>query len=73
MIVGCDTKNINRDFWLENLLIRLQLKNHLTRKAEIWTQCGCLGAPGHVTKMLHAENGQKVDDFEAMYLGKYQF
>ena len=32
-----------------------------------------LKAPGIVTKMLHAENGQKVDDFEAMYLAKYQF
>ena len=23
-----------------------------------------LGAPGHVTKMLQAKNGQKVDEFE---------
>ena len=30
------TKNIkNGDFWLENLLIRLYLKNHLTFKAGI--------------------------------------
>ena len=26
------------------------------------------GAPGHVTKILLAENGQKVDDFEPIYL-----
>ena len=31
-----------------------------------------LGAPGHVTKMLQVENGQKVDDFEPIHLGKYQ-
>ena len=32
----------NGDFWLENLLIRLWLQNHLTSKAEIWPQCGSL-------------------------------
>ena len=32
-----------------------------------------LGAPGHMTKMLQAKNGQKVDDFEPIYLGKYRF
>ena len=32
-----------------------------------------LGAPGHVIKMLQTENGQKVDDLEPIYLGKYQF
>ena len=30
-----------------------------------------LEAPGHVTKVLQAENGQKVDDFEPIRLGKY--
>ena len=30
------------DFWLENLLIRLQLKNHLVCEADICTQCGGL-------------------------------
>ena len=30
-----------------------------------------LGAPGHVIKILHAENGQKVDKFEPIYLGNY--
>ena len=25
------------------------------------------GAPGHVTKIFHAENGQKVDKFEPIY------
>ena len=36
-------KNIkNRDFWLENVLICLLLKNHLKCKAEIYTHCGCL-------------------------------
>ena len=29
-----------------------------------------LEAPGHVTKVLRAENKQKVDDFEPNYLGK---
>ena len=28
-----------------------------------------LGASGHVPKMLQAENGQKVDEFEPIYLG----
>ena len=32
-----------------------------------------LGAPGHVTTMLQAENGQKVDDFELIYLRNYRF
>ena len=27
-----------------------------------------LGVPGHVTKILLAKNGQKVDDFESIYL-----
>ena len=27
-----------------------------------------LGAPGYVTKTLQAENGQKVDKFEPIYL-----
>ena len=31
------------------------------------------GGPSHVTKILQAENGQRVDDFEAIYLGKYRF
>ena len=32
------------------------------------------GVPGHVTKMLEAENGQKVDKFEPIfsYLGNYR-
>ena len=32
-----------------------------------------LGALGHVTKMLQAENEQKVDNLELIYLGKHQF
>ena len=32
-----------------------------------------LKAPGHVTKMLPAEHGQKVDDFERICLGRYRF
>ena len=32
-----------------------------------------LEAHGHVIKMLLAENGQKVDDFEPIYLGNYQY
>ena len=32
----------NGNFWPKNLLIRLELKNHLASKAEICTQCGCL-------------------------------
>ena len=30
-----------------------------------------LGAPGYVTKVLQAENGQKADEFEHTYLGNY--
>ena len=33
-----------------------------------------LGAPGHVTKILQAENGRKVDDFKSIYyVSKYRF
>ena len=31
-----------------------------------------LGAPGLVTKILQAENGQKVDEFEPIYLSNYR-
>ena len=31
-----------------------------------------LWAPGHVTKMLQAKNGQKVDDLEPIRLCKYR-
>ena len=30
-------------------------------------------AAGHVTKILQAENGLKVDEFEPIYLGKYRY
>ena len=30
-------------------------------------------APGHVTKILQAESGQKVDELEPIYLGKYRY
>ena len=33
----------------------------------------CLGAPGHVTKILQAESQQKVEDFEPIYLGNYRY
>ena len=67
---------------LENLLICLQLKNHLTCKAEINTQCGCLknayadrvlGAPVHMAKVLQAKNGLNVDVFELKYLGNIPY
>ena len=32
-----------------------------------------LKAPGHVTKMLPAKHGQKVDGFEPISAGKYGF
>ena len=32
-----------------------------------------LKATGRVTKILQAENGQKVDDFKSIYRGKYWF
>ena len=32
-----------------------------------------LKAPGYVTKILQAENGQKVDEFEPIYLGNYRY
>ena len=31
-----------------------------------------LGAPGHVTKILQIENGQKVEEFNPINLGNYQ-
>ena len=31
-----------------------------------------LGVPGQVTKMLQAKNGQKLDKFNAIYLGSYR-
>ena len=30
-------------------------------------------APGYMTKILPAENGQKIDKFEPIYLGNYQY
>ena len=30
-----------------------------------------LGAPGHMPKIFKAENGQKVDEFKALYLRNY--
>ena len=30
-----------------------------------------LGVPDHVIKILQAENGQKVDEFELIYLSSY--
>ena len=32
-----------------------------------------LGAPGNATKILHAKNGQKVDEFVPIYLGTYRY
>ena len=32
-----------------------------------------LWEPARVTKMLQAENGQKVDDFQPIFIGKYRF
>ena len=32
-----------------------------------------LGEPGHVTKILQTENGQKIDDFELIYLDNYRY
>ena len=32
-----------------------------------------LGAPSFVTKILQAGNSKKVDEFEPMYLGNYQY
>ena len=32
-----------------------------------------LGAPSHLTKMLCTKNGQKVDNFELIYLNKYRY
>ena len=30
-----------------------------------------LELPGHVTKILQAQNGQKVDEFEPIYFANY--
>ena len=32
-----------------------------------------LGDPDHVIEILQAENGQKVDEFEPIYLGKHRY
>ena len=32
-----------------------------------------VGAPGHATEMLPTEIGQKMNDFEPIYLSKYRF
>ena len=75
-------KKINGKFWLEKLLIRLHFKILWACKAKVWGTMWVLinalckpslRAPGHVTKMLHAENGQKVDEFELIYLGNYRY
>ena len=32
-----------------------------------------LRMPGHVTNILQAENEQKVDEFEPIYVGNYRY
>ena len=52
---------------------RAKLKLEHNVDAYEWFTQPSLGTPGHETKILLAESGQKVDHFEATYLGKYQF
>ena len=33
----------------------------------------CLGVLGHMTKMLQGKIGKKVDEFEPIYLGNFQY
>ena len=81
VIVNWDAKNIkNGDFWLEKLLIRLQkpLGVESWNLNTMWVLMNIswktsLGALGHLTKFLQAENGQKVDEFEPIYLGNYPY
>ena len=61
----------NGNFCLENLLIRLNSKTTWRVKLKFGHNEGAykcfmqteIGAPGHVTKILQSENGQKVDEF----------
>ena len=81
VIVNYNTKTIGRNgnFWLENLLVCLSLKTTSRAKLKFGhNMCSNggfmhseLGVPGHVTAILKAENGQKVDEFKTIYLGKY--
>ena len=33
----------------------------------------CLGAPGHMTNILQAENERKADEFEPIYFGNHRY
>ena len=69
------------DFWLESLLIPYNSKITWRAKLKFVSNLvlinglckPSLKASGHVTKMLPAKHGQKVDDFEPTHLGKYRF
>ena len=82
VIVIWDTKKLKKRRFLARKFINSLTTQHLlTCKAEIWTQrvlinalCKpSMGAPGHVTKISQVENGQKVVEFQPIYLGKYRY
>ena len=62
----------NGNFWVENLLIHLQLKDHLTCKAKVWAQQGLMGTEfkvlRHMTELLPAENRQKWTNLNQYFL-----
>ena len=64
------------DFLFKNLMICLQAAQLKFYTMWVIISGSCkpsLRAPGHMTKLLQAENMLKVCDFEPIYIGKYRF
>ena len=83
MIVNWDTKNIKNPKFLTWKVIKsliipkpLDVPNWNSYTMCVLMNALCqpsLGAPGRVTKIVQAKTVQKVDDFEPIYLGNYQY
>ena len=85
MIVNWDTpkKHKNQRFLAWELIYYFAYNSKTTQCAKLKfeqmlmlmnTLCkSSLGAPDYVTKILQAEIGQKVDEFEPIYLGNYRY
>ena len=83
MIVNWDTKNIiNPKFLTWKVIKSLIIPKPLdVQNWNSYIMCvfmnalwkPSLRAPSHVTKIVQAKSGEKVDDFEPIYLGNYRY
>ena len=53
--------------------MRAKLKFEHNVGAHKWFMQTEFGSAGYETKILLAENSQKVDDFESIHLGNYRY